>query len=561
MARTKRRALASLASLAALTAATTVTGVAASTSASATSSVGGAITPGEMMSRAQFWVANHVPYNQSAYTADPEGTTYREDCSGFVSMAWHLGTSLVVTDGGPSFTNSDGSPNTAYDTGVGAFTNLQQGDAMAYPHDHIFLFDNWTNKATGDFTYYAESNPSDPTHGPTPANINNSTLEGWATSGYVGLRYKNVDTTPVTINSGNTSDSTWSVYNPDTKTMTLFGLGGGGHLGFTKSTNGGASWSNWAEANAYWTLQGNPNAIYDPDTKTTMLFARGSANGAMGISTSNNNGASWSNWTQVNAYWSNFKGDASAVYNPDTKKVTVFARGGDGKIGYTQSSNGGASWSNWAEVNAYWNNFAGDPHAIYNPNTKQITVFARGGDGKIGYTQSANDGASWSNWAEVNAYWNNFAGDPHILLNPDTKQITVFARGGDGKIGYTQSSNDGASWSNWAEVNAYWNNFAGDPHPVYNAATKTISLLARGGDGRIGYTQSGNGGASWSNWAEVNAYWNNFASDPVETYDPDTSQNTAFALGGGGHMGYTQSNGSGWTNWSEVNAYWTLVNP
>ncbi|MGW2425996.1 Ig-like domain-containing protein [Streptomyces sp. NPDC001709] len=207
----------------------------------------------------------------------------------------------------------------------------------------------------------------------------------------------------VTVDNGNTSDSTWSVYNPDTKSMTLFGLGSGGHLGLTKSTNGGASWSNWTEANAYWTLQGRPNAVYDPDAKTTMLFARGVTDGAMGISTNTNDGASWSNWTTVNAYWSNFKGDASAAYNPDTKKVTVFARGGDGRIGYTQSSNDGASWSNWSEVNGYWNNFAGDPTASYDPNTTENTAFALGSGGHMGYTQSS--GSGWSNWAEVNAYW------------------------------------------------------------------------------------------------------------------------------------------------------------
>ena len=325
--------------------------------------------------------------------------------------------------------------------------------------------------------------------------------------------------------------------------------------------NGGAAWSDWAEVNAYWTLQGTPNAVYDSVAKTTMLFARGSANGAMGVSTSTDNGASWSNWTQVNAYWSNFSGDASAVYNPDAQRITVFARGGDGKIGYTQSANGGASWSNWAEVNAYWNNFSGDPHVIYNPSTKRMTVFARGGDGSIGYTQSGNDGASWSNWAQVNAYWNNFSGDPHILLDPDAQRITVFARGGDGKIGYTQSGNDGASWSNWAEVNAYWGNFSGDPHAIYNRSTKRITVFARGGDGSVGYTQSGNGGASWSNWAQVNAYWNNFTGDPVGVYDPDSMQDTVFALGSGGHLGYTQSGKgeAGWSNWAEVNPYWTLI--
>jgi hypothetical protein len=193
-----------LATAAVLSTAVVTVGI-ASTAAHATSTVGGPITAAEMMSRAQFWVDNHVPYTESGATApDPQGTQYREDCSGFVSMAWHLNTSLIVTDPAPyDFTNVDGTPNTAYDTGIGAFTNLQQGDAMAYPHQHIFLFDNWTDKDTGDFTYYAESNPSDPTHGPTSANINSTSLEGWPTSGYVGLRYNNlsVPTPPPTVQS------------------------------------------------------------------------------------------------------------------------------------------------------------------------------------------------------------------------------------------------------------------------------------------------------------------------------------------------------------------------
>ncbi|CAG6390654.1 Ig-like domain-containing protein [Streptomyces cocklensis] len=164
--------------------------------AHATSTVGGPITGAEMITRAQSWVTDKVPYDQSAWAPDPQGTEYREDCSGFVSMAWHLSRSLIVTDPAPyDFTNVNGTPNSAYDTGIGSFSNLQQGDAMAYPHEHIWLFDKWTNKSTGTFTYYAESNSRQPTHGPTSANIHSSSLEGWPTSGYVGLRYKKITST------------------------------------------------------------------------------------------------------------------------------------------------------------------------------------------------------------------------------------------------------------------------------------------------------------------------------------------------------------------------------
>ncbi|MFJ8436112.1 hypothetical protein ACIQ9P_32905 [Kitasatospora sp. NPDC094019] len=207
--------------------------VALAAPAQATSSVGGQIATSEILSRAQYWVNNHVPYNQGGYAADQQGKTYREDCSGYVSMAWHLGTSLVVTDGGPSFTNADGSPNSTYDTAVGDFSNLQPGDAMAYPHQHIWLFAGWTDKATGDFTYYAESNPGNPTHGPSTANIHNSTIEGWPTSGYVALRYKNAATTPT---APTLTDGTFVNV---TETGQVFRMAGGAPIAVTDWNNVG----------------------------------------------------------------------------------------------------------------------------------------------------------------------------------------------------------------------------------------------------------------------------------------------------------------------------------
>ena len=146
--------------------------------AHAASSAGGTISRGEVLARAQSWVDEGVPYNQSGYKTDANGT-YREDCSGFISMAWHLTDSLVTQT----------LPNVS--TSI-SFSDLQPGDALDYTAEHTFLFANWTNKSSGDFTYYAESNSHNPTHGPTSANINNSTVEGWPTNYYTALRYNNI---------------------------------------------------------------------------------------------------------------------------------------------------------------------------------------------------------------------------------------------------------------------------------------------------------------------------------------------------------------------------------
>src|SRR4029077_16852710 len=47
------------------------------------------ISRAEVLTRAVTWVLQAVPYNQGRFWTDQNGR-YRQDCSGFVSMAWHL---------------------------------------------------------------------------------------------------------------------------------------------------------------------------------------------------------------------------------------------------------------------------------------------------------------------------------------------------------------------------------------------------------------------------------------------------------------------------------------
>lgn len=56
------------------------------------SSAGGSISRAEVIARAQSWVDAGVPYSMTSYRTDANGK-YRTDCSGFVSMAWHLDSS------------------------------------------------------------------------------------------------------------------------------------------------------------------------------------------------------------------------------------------------------------------------------------------------------------------------------------------------------------------------------------------------------------------------------------------------------------------------------------
>jgi hypothetical protein len=47
------------------------------------------ITPEEAFHRAEYWISLGLTYSQTGGHVDLNGTSYRTDCSGFVSMAWH----------------------------------------------------------------------------------------------------------------------------------------------------------------------------------------------------------------------------------------------------------------------------------------------------------------------------------------------------------------------------------------------------------------------------------------------------------------------------------------
>ncbi|GAA4833339.1 hypothetical protein [Kitasatospora terrestris] len=152
-------------------------------SAHAASSVGGTISRDEVLTRANDWYNRQVPYDQQAWTTDLGGKNYRQDCSGFVSMAWHLNNSETT----------DTLDVRSLTTRI-ALTDLQPGDALDNdPHDgnspygsHIVLFDHWIDKSSGQFAFISEANSNDDMTKGT------GTIGGYGNAGYFGLRYNNI---------------------------------------------------------------------------------------------------------------------------------------------------------------------------------------------------------------------------------------------------------------------------------------------------------------------------------------------------------------------------------
>ncbi|MGF1431582.1 hypothetical protein [Kitasatospora sp. LaBMicrA B282] len=183
--------------------------------AHAASAVDGSISRDEVIQRAQSWVTEGVPYDQGSNYSDSNGS-YREDCSGYVSMAWHLDDSLV-TQTLPSVSTQIAS------------SQLQPGDALDYTDEHVILFGGWIDQNAGTFNYYSEQNPSVLTS-EYQGNLNSSSVAGWPTSYYTPLRYNNI--------SG-TASATTAPATPAPGTATPAPSTGGTSTGSTGSTGTG----------------------------------------------------------------------------------------------------------------------------------------------------------------------------------------------------------------------------------------------------------------------------------------------------------------------------------
>ncbi|KOU66441.1 membrane protein [Streptomyces sp. MMG1533] len=132
-------------------------------------------TRADIVKRAKEWVAAKVPYSMTGYWSDG----YRQDCSGFVSMAWNLP--------GNEWTGS----LDQYGVRI-AKDDLQPGDILLFhnpadPEDgsHVVIFGGWTDYTHTYYIAYEETRPH--------ARRQSTPYAYWSHSGqYVAYRYKGV---------------------------------------------------------------------------------------------------------------------------------------------------------------------------------------------------------------------------------------------------------------------------------------------------------------------------------------------------------------------------------
>ncbi|MDQ7809117.1 hypothetical protein Q5425_35780 [Amycolatopsis sp. A133] len=200
------------------------------TPASAGSVVDGQITRSEVLSRSQSWIDQRVPYSQSISWTNQYGT-YRQDCSGFVSMAWHLG-----------FSRSTASLPAVMHTI--AKSDLRPGDAL-WRTGHIALFVRWNDAARTSPVVREEYD-----------NGHNATERAWSpnyANTFSSMRYNNI------VEDGSIP--------PSSRTVTRYGFSNTAGTIFAKDERDGI----WQSLNpgtmaSQWVLDGDRiGAIIDGD--------------------------------------------------------------------------------------------------------------------------------------------------------------------------------------------------------------------------------------------------------------------------------------------------------
>ncbi|MFI5631227.1 peptidoglycan-binding protein [Streptomyces sp. NPDC051664] len=131
----------------------------------------------DIINRAKKWVSEQVPYGMAKYWSDG----YRQDCSGYVSMAWKLK--------GNEWTGSLAKFGTKI-----AREELKPGDILLFHNkanptngSHVTIFGGWTDYTHSHYSAY-EQTPSHTRKQTTP-------MAYWTHSGsYVPYRYKGLST-------------------------------------------------------------------------------------------------------------------------------------------------------------------------------------------------------------------------------------------------------------------------------------------------------------------------------------------------------------------------------
>jgi hypothetical protein len=393
----------------------------APTSAQAASSQGGTITRSEIIARAQTWVDQGVPYSKTATHSDPQGTPYREDCSGYVSMAWH-----TSADGLGAYTTQ-----TLPDVSTAiSRSSAQAGDALNDISDgHAVLFGGWQDKSANTFTYYAENNDTVLTNKYT-GDFDASTLAGWPVGNYQALKYdKAAD--DVTLNY---SQTTSADFNGDGQADIIARDAAGNLLMWTH--NAGGFFNAAQQVTTGWDFTQTAAADFNGDGRADIIARDsagnlkmwlGSGNGTFGAARQVTTG--W-DFTQTAVADFDGNGKADIIARDSAGNLKIWAGHGDGTFGAAAQLSSG-----WDFTQTAAGDFNGDGQAdiIARDSAGNLKMWTHNAGGYFNAAQQVTAGWNFSQTSVADFDGN---GKADIIARDDsTGNLDIWAGHGDTTFG------------------------------------------------------------------------------------------------------------------------------
>ncbi|WP_327070511.1 hypothetical protein [Kitasatospora sp. NBC_01302] len=425
--------------------------------AATTSSVDGQITRSEVLSRAQYWVNQGVPYSQSVYSSDGSGSTYRSDCSGYVSMAWHLSSSLTTQT------------LRSVSTQLSGFDALKPGDMLdRYDNGnyniHVVLFAGWTDSTHTSANVYTESTPG------TQAHLDTYTLDYLNSNGYVPWRYNNIVDDP-------------TVPSAAVNTVHLVDLTPDGGLHNTEGNYSGGGWTSWNDMGA--------SSIKDVTSAST-----GSTNRVFAISSTNQiwekdgNYATgqWSGWFQPISDGHTFTA-ISASSSGNT--VHLAAIGTDGQMYNADGAFPNGGWTSWSAHGG--TNLKHIASASTSDNVNHIFVVDSGN--QLREIDASYATGSWGSWGTPAG---GFTGQD-VTAAAFGNTVHLDTIGMDGNLYNTEGNYGGSGWGTWSNMGG-----SGLKRltSATSAATNVNHIFAINSNNRLTEIDADYNTHSWNTWAE-----------------------------------------------------------
>ncbi|MEV7447142.1 FG-GAP-like repeat-containing protein [Streptomyces sp. NPDC091204] len=404
------------------------------------SGVAGSITRSEVIDRAKSWVAAGVPYSMTSYRSDANGR-YRTDCSGFVSMAWHLASSSANNYGETTGTLLDFTSSISKES-------LKPGDILLNPNSgasgHVVIFNGWANAEHTRYDAYEQAGSTGAVHREIPYPY----FSGHGT--FSPRRYDKIVDAPDGSAGGDLGRVRWADFDGDGKSDYITVESSGAvNVYLNRGGDGHGGWQVLGQVATGLTTDRSRVrfADFDGDGKADYLTIADNGAVTVNLNKGGDGHGGWQNIGQVAAgttrsaeqvRFADFDGDRKADYLTiaDNGAVNVHLnRGGDTAGGWDNQGQV-ASGLTTDRSRVRFADIDGDGKADYvpiNANGSITPYLNRGGDGHGGWN-SPGQIASGLTTNQDQVAFADFAGDSkadYLVTKPNNAIEAWINNGGD----------------------------------------------------------------------------------------------------------------------------------